>query len=83
VLFVRPGGTGTSGTSNAWATAFGSLQAALNAANTATGQKQIWMAGGTNTATNGILLKSNISIYGVWSPIKVIAPNNYVFSFPN
>ncbi|MDB5103290.1 MAG: Biofilm-associated protein [Fibrobacteres bacterium] len=68
VLFVRIGGTGNSVTSKDWVTAHGSIQSAIDAANTATGQKQIWVAGGTYLSAISLKMKSKISIYGGFHP---------------
>jgi hypothetical protein len=68
VLFVKSGGTGSAGTSISWATAYGSIQAAIDASgSTAAATKQIWVAKGSYTSATSINMRSGISIYGGFS----------------
>ena len=54
-----------SGNGTSWSNAFGSIQAAVNAAS-AVGKGEIWVAAGTYTATTDMVvtLRSNVAIYG-------------------
>lgn len=65
-FYVTPTGTGDG---SSWATALGSIQAAIDAAaaefNTSATAQEVWVASGTySTATAALIMKAGVNLYG-------------------